>query len=200
MIEDLISIAFYASTALTFLILLLPSQYIPEHGQGQIQGQEQGQGQAGSSRPKESVQILVLGDIGRSPRMQYHALSIAKHGGQVDIIGYHGKLDLLLRLASGGGESMLMLCRVRNTPRCCVVSSDLYRPNSSASCLSTDQQQAAFPAVRASQSRFPGCLSVALSCVPNQTGEVAAGPEPAVDSNACDCYSCMLPATDSFAD
>lgn len=34
------------------------------------------------------VQILVLGDIGRSPRIQYHALSIAKHGGLVDLIGY----------------------------------------------------------------------------------------------------------------
>ncbi|KAM3508080.1 hypothetical protein MY11210_006863 [Beauveria gryllotalpidicola] len=32
------------------------------------------------------VQILVLGDIGRSPRMQYHAISIAKHGKKVDII------------------------------------------------------------------------------------------------------------------
>ncbi|WEW62038.1 mannosyltransferase [Emydomyces testavorans] len=35
-----------------------------------------------------SVQIVVLGDIGHSPRMQYHAQSIAKHGGQVTIIGY----------------------------------------------------------------------------------------------------------------
>ncbi|KAH6659334.1 chitobiosyldiphosphodolichol beta-mannosyltransferase [Truncatella angustata] len=34
------------------------------------------------------VHVLVLGDIGRSPRMQYHALSIAKHGGTVDLIGY----------------------------------------------------------------------------------------------------------------
>ena len=34
------------------------------------------------------VQILVLGDIGRSPRMQFHALSIAKHGGSVDLVGY----------------------------------------------------------------------------------------------------------------
>jgi beta-1,4-mannosyltransferase len=40
--------------------------------------------------PKISVQVLVLGDIGRSPRMQYHAMSIAKHGGRVDIIGYNG--------------------------------------------------------------------------------------------------------------
>lgn len=39
----------------------------------------------------ERIQILVVGDIGRSPRMQYHALSIAKHGKKVDIIGYKGK-------------------------------------------------------------------------------------------------------------
>ena len=33
-------------------------------------------------------QVIVLGDIGRSPRMQYHALSLAKHGCTVDLIGY----------------------------------------------------------------------------------------------------------------
>lgn len=38
-----------------------------------------------------SVQVVVLGDIGRSPRMQYHALSIAKNGGWVDLIGYKGE-------------------------------------------------------------------------------------------------------------
>ncbi|KAL8800127.1 MAG: hypothetical protein Q9182_005400 [Xanthomendoza sp. 2 TL-2023] len=36
------------------------------------------------------VQVVVLGDIGRSPRIQYHALSIAKNGGFVDLIGYSG--------------------------------------------------------------------------------------------------------------
>ncbi|OAQ86757.1 hypothetical protein PCL_12862 [Purpureocillium lilacinum] len=36
----------------------------------------------------EHIQVLVLGDIGRSPRMQYHAISVAKHGRQVDIVGY----------------------------------------------------------------------------------------------------------------
>merc|ERR1711939_710394 len=41
-----------------------------------------------ANEPKISVQVLVLGDIGRSPRMQYHAMSIAKHGGRVDMIGY----------------------------------------------------------------------------------------------------------------
>lgn len=44
------------------------------------------------SQPKKgSVQIVVLGDIGRSPRMQYHALSILQHGGSVDFVGYLGK-------------------------------------------------------------------------------------------------------------
>ena len=42
----------------------------------------------GKKRSANRVQILVLGDIGRSPRMQYHALSIARHEAQVDIIGY----------------------------------------------------------------------------------------------------------------
>lgn len=39
----------------------------------------------------EHIQILVVGDIGRSPRMQYHALSVAKHGKKVDIVGYKGE-------------------------------------------------------------------------------------------------------------
>ncbi|KAK7552370.1 putative beta-1,4-mannosyltransferase [Phyllosticta citricarpa] len=34
------------------------------------------------------IQIVVLGDIGRSPRMQYHAMSLARLGYAVDIIGY----------------------------------------------------------------------------------------------------------------
>ncbi|KAK4169970.1 beta-1,4-mannosyltransferase [Cladorrhinum sp. PSN259] len=41
-----------------------------------------------ASNKDVSVQILVLGDIGRSPRMTYHALSVAKHGGKVNLIGY----------------------------------------------------------------------------------------------------------------
>lgn len=37
-----------------------------------------------------SVAILVLGDIGRSPRMMYHAQSFAETGFVTDIIGYGG--------------------------------------------------------------------------------------------------------------
>lgn len=42
-----------------------------------------------------SVQIVVLGDIGHSPRMQNHALSIARRGGRVSIIGYRGESHIL---------------------------------------------------------------------------------------------------------
>lgn len=34
--------------------------------------------------------IVVLGDLGRSPRMQYHALAAAVNGGDVDLIGLEG--------------------------------------------------------------------------------------------------------------
>ena len=37
------------------------------------------------------VCIVVMGDIGRSPRMQYHALSLAENGYIVDIIGHGGE-------------------------------------------------------------------------------------------------------------
>ncbi|KAK2787133.1 mannosyltransferase [Onygenales sp. PD_12] len=57
-------------TACVLVLLLLPSRYDPKRSRG------------------SSVQILVLGDIGHSPRMQYHALSIAKHGGHVSLVGY----------------------------------------------------------------------------------------------------------------
>ena len=36
---------------------------------------------------KRRACVVVLGDIGRSPRMQYHALSLTKEGFNVDIIG-----------------------------------------------------------------------------------------------------------------
>ena len=40
------------------------------------------------------VAVVVLGDIGRSPRMQYHSLSLAEHGYTVDLIGYGGILHV----------------------------------------------------------------------------------------------------------
>lgn len=43
---------------------------------------------------KHNVCVVVLGDLGRSPRMQYHAMSFAKEGFTVDFIGYPGSLPL----------------------------------------------------------------------------------------------------------
>ncbi|XP_018325390.1 chitobiosyldiphosphodolichol beta-mannosyltransferase [Agrilus planipennis] len=37
---------------------------------------------------RKNIVVVVLGDIGRSPRMQYHSLSLAEHGHKVDIVGY----------------------------------------------------------------------------------------------------------------
>jgi beta-1,4-mannosyltransferase len=34
--------------------------------------------------------VVVLGDLGRSPRMQYHALALAVNAGEVDLIGLEG--------------------------------------------------------------------------------------------------------------
>ncbi|KAL8650379.1 MAG: hypothetical protein Q9226_005170 [Calogaya cf. arnoldii] len=64
-------------TIITIILLSLPSTYGAD-----IRFKRDGN----PSNPR--VQVLVLGDIGRSPRIQYHALSIAKHGGLVDLIGY----------------------------------------------------------------------------------------------------------------
>ncbi|KAG8038901.1 hypothetical protein G9C98_003208 [Cotesia typhae] len=43
---------------------------------------------------KKRMCIVVLGDIGRSPRMQYHALSFMNEGYFVDIVGYSGSEPL----------------------------------------------------------------------------------------------------------
>lgn len=40
---------------------------------------------------REHVAVVVLGDIGRSPRMQYHALALAEAGATVDLIGLAGR-------------------------------------------------------------------------------------------------------------
>ncbi|KIW80623.1 hypothetical protein Z517_07239 [Fonsecaea pedrosoi CBS 271.37] len=65
----LLTVLVAISTIFTVLLLLLPSP-----------------GRAADQ--KCSVQVVVLGDLGRSPRMQYHALSIATHGGRVQLVGY----------------------------------------------------------------------------------------------------------------
>ena len=87
-LEALLSVAVIVSVLFTVFLLTLPSRY-------ERRGRDT-QARAGSSAAtspeRVSVQVLVLGDIGRSPRMQYHAISIAKNGGEVELIGYAGRV------------------------------------------------------------------------------------------------------------
>ena len=84
----LVALAFLVISSITFIsiIYLLPSD---------ADDQEDN---AGRQRPR--IQVLVLGDIGRSPRMQNHALSTSKHGGIVDLIGYHGNSSVQMITSS----------------------------------------------------------------------------------------------------
>ena len=70
------------STAFTILLLMLPSRYHVST----------------AKRSETAIQVLALGDIGRSPRMQYHALSIAKKGTHVNMIGYNGEITFDIRI------------------------------------------------------------------------------------------------------
>ncbi|MCJ1390293.1 mannosyltransferase [Xylographa bjoerkii] len=65
-----------SSVSLVAVLYMLPVDFTDndEHSQGPTR-----------------YQILVLGDIGRSPRIQYHAISMGKHGKTVDLVGYLGK-------------------------------------------------------------------------------------------------------------
>ena len=49
---------------------------------------------ASDSKQRVHFVVIVLGDLGRSPRMQYHALSLLEAGFDVTLIGYDGE-DLI---------------------------------------------------------------------------------------------------------
>jgi beta-1,4-mannosyltransferase len=51
------------------------------------------------------VVVIVLGDLGRSPRMQYHALSLLQAGHFVSLIGYEGE-DLIPALYEFSNEQL----------------------------------------------------------------------------------------------
>ncbi|GAB7355391.1 hypothetical protein MBLNU459_g5912t1 [Dothideomycetes sp. NU459] len=102
--EIILGLAVVVSTVLTVFILTLPSAYTPYHpdlieykdfSEDDKKNRESGYGYFSknvgtdkSLKAETSVTVLVLGDIGRSPRMQYHATSIASYGGKVSLIGY----------------------------------------------------------------------------------------------------------------
>ncbi len=86
MLQALLTVAVVTSAIFTIILLSLPSQY-----RGQTSSRASSQhGPGTQSTSRVDIQILVLGDIARSPRMQYHTTSITKHGGYVQLIGYCG--------------------------------------------------------------------------------------------------------------
>ena len=105
-VDVAIFVALIISSLVTLFLFTLPTQYDPcnpDLVQEDIPGEEKKKsvdsayGYFNKHRATNktlkvegSTQVVVLGDIGRSPRMQYHAISIAKHGGRVDLIGYQG--------------------------------------------------------------------------------------------------------------
>ena len=104
MLHTLLTLTVATSTLFTITLLCLPSQYRDDAGNTTSSES------AGSSETSHvSIQVLVLGDIGRSPRMQYHALSIAKHGGRLQLIGYLG-MFLVVSLAIASGPNFLSDC------------------------------------------------------------------------------------------
>ena len=78
--ENWLPVLVAISTSITVVLILLRPPYSDTQRAGDSNGERKGR-----------IQVVVLGDIGRSPRMQYHALSAAKHGTPVDLIGYSGK-------------------------------------------------------------------------------------------------------------
>jgi beta-1,4-mannosyltransferase len=90
---------------LTVFLLTLRPQYNPYKDRPPLAASEDSkvrkQGGKGVKanvnwKPGRTVHVVVLGDIGRSPRIQYHAISIAKHGGRVYLFGYTGRLNFSL--------------------------------------------------------------------------------------------------------
>ena len=104
-VETLLPLAVLISTAFTIFIVTLPSKYSHFNGEEVTDDHfsvndrkdaersgynyfQQHKTDDGKLGVETTIQVVVLGDIGRSPRMQYHALSIASHGGMVNLIGY----------------------------------------------------------------------------------------------------------------
>lgn len=50
------------------------------------------------------VAVLVLGDIGRSPRMQNHAVALANAGWKVELIGFKGNMPVRIWANFRGGS------------------------------------------------------------------------------------------------
>jgi beta-1,4-mannosyltransferase len=70
------------------------------------------QGRATPPRQQRHVVVVVLGDVGRSPRMQYHALSLLDAGHKVSLVGYVGE-DLVPDLCNPSLSDRFSIVRFR---------------------------------------------------------------------------------------
>lgn len=126
MLQAILTAAAVISTLFTLILLGLPSQY-EGRGHRNLGSEPNRRSERHLDDQSDSpvdVQILVLGDIGRSPRMQYHAASVAKHGGQVQLIGYcdsapHPDISL---------NPMISLIPLQSPPRSWQTSNKLLFP------------------------------------------------------------------------
>ncbi len=109
MVLSLLTVAVVVSTTITLILKTLPSRRVPHERAAKKSGASEN-GIHSKKTTKERVQIVVLGDIGRSPRMQYHAISLAKQGAPVDLIGYQG-MDL-----KSHSDLLLTVFRVKSSP------------------------------------------------------------------------------------
>jgi len=76
-------------------------------------------GENNKSNDKYHVMVIVLGDVGRSPRMQYHAASLLQHGHIVSLVGYTGE-SLIPELQTPANNTKNQLKVIRFEP---------YRPH-----------------------------------------------------------------------
>lgn len=86
-----------------------------------------------------SVAIVVVGDVGRSPRMMYHAESFAKLGFSTYLIGYRGEW----RSSFCDMQAYRCLARSQNLHQ--RLPSLLYPMSNSVTCLSRPRSSARFP-------------------------------------------------------
>ena len=144
--EIVLGVFVVLSMLLTIALLTLPSQYDPYLDKSLKFVDDDGKDvpikMKDGSEPLQfkqgrTVQVLVLGDIGRSPRMQYHALSIAKHGGRVFLIGYQGTFGDAPLVVTTQPETRH---RIRDTPRYCLQPSDRDCPSGPRAVVPSVQQ------------------------------------------------------------
>lgn len=165
-LEEWLPLLVLFSTVISLCMFLLPSQY---------RNESKAPVRDGKGRPR--FQILVLGDIGRSPRMQYHALSIARHGGLVDLIGFQGRVQSRSLLIT----SELSRYRVRLARRYRLQFIDPDPSSSPSTCLTSDKQPIGLRGLRTFEGHTPSAQLGDGSRLSNKTCEMDPRTEPALN-------------------